>query len=150
MAEHEATPEQWAEVEGYGDPLDPSPIAGCSCLLELRARVEALEAAQPKQITQEELAKLIAQPARVVPLATASAGSLVERVGIAIDSAEYDESEHRWDEARAARRPTPKPPSLKEQALKGLTRIESTNDFFSNQMKDLATIRRALEALPDD
>jgi len=48
---------------------------------------------------------------------------------------------------RAARRP--KPPSLKEQALEGLTRIESTNDFFSNQMKDLATIRRALEALDD-
>jgi hypothetical protein len=102
MEHYKATPEQWAEVEGYGDPLDPSPIAGCSCLLELRARVEALEAAQPKQITQEELAKLIAQPARVVPLATASAGSLVKRVNIAIDSAEYDESEHRWDEARAA------------------------------------------------
>jgi hypothetical protein len=48
---------------------------------------------------------------------------------------------------RAARRS--KPPSLKEQALEGLTRIESTNDFFSNQMKDLATIRRALEALDD-
>jgi hypothetical protein len=50
-------------------------------------------------------------------------------------------------ELRARRRP--KPPSLKEQALEGLTRIESTNDFFSNQMKDLATIRRALEALDD-
>ena len=49
-------------------------------VLELRNRVEALEAAQPKQITQEELAKLLAQPARVVPLATASAGSLVERI----------------------------------------------------------------------
>ena len=51
------------------------------------------------------------------------------------------------DQIHAARRP--KPPSLKEQALEGLTRIESTNDFFSNQMKDLATIRRALEALDD-
>ena len=51
------------------------------------------------------------------------------------------------EELRAARRP--KPPSLKEQALEGLTRIESTNDFFSNQMKDLATIRRALEQLDD-
>ena len=50
-------------------------------------------------------------------------------------------------ELRARRRP--KPPSLKEQALEGLTRIESTNDFFSNQMKDLATIRRALEQLDD-
>ena len=51
------------------------------------------------------------------------------------------------DHIRKYRRP--KPPSLKEQALEGLTRIESTNDFFSNQMKDLATIRRALEALDD-
>jgi hypothetical protein len=48
---------------------------------------------------------------------------------------------------RAARRP--KPPSLKEQALEGLTRLVSTGEFFSNQMKDLVTIRRALEALDD-
>jgi len=48
---------------------------------------------------------------------------------------------------RAARRP--KPPSLKEQALEGLTRLVSTGEFFSNQMKDLDTIRRALEQLDD-
>ena len=51
------------------------------------------------------------------------------------------------DDLRATRRP--KPPSLKEQALEGLTRLVSTGDFFSNQMKDLDTIRRALEALPE-
>jgi len=50
-------------------------------------------------------------------------------------------------ELRAARRP--KPLSLKEQALEGLTRLVSTGEFFSNQMKDLDTIRRALEALDD-
>ncbi len=50
-------------------------------------------------------------------------------------------------ELRAARRP--KPPSLKEQALEGLTRLVSTGEFFSNQMTDLNTIRRALEALDD-
>jgi len=43
----------------------------------------------------------------------------------------------------------PKPPSLKEQALEGLTRLVSTGEFFSNQMTDLNTIRRALEALPE-
>jgi hypothetical protein len=48
---------------------------------------------------------------------------------------------------RAARRP--KPPSLKEQAMMGLSRIESTGEFFSDGMKDLATIRRALEQLPE-
>jgi hypothetical protein len=51
------------------------------------------------------------------------------------------------DDLRATRRP--KPPSLKEQALEGLTRLVSTGDFFSNQMKDLDTIRRALEQLDD-
>jgi hypothetical protein len=46
---------------------------------------------------------------------------------------------------RLARRP--KPPSLKEQALKALTAIEG--DF--NTVGDRAdTIRRALEALPND
>ena len=51
-----------------------------------------------------------------------------------------------WDEEqlRAARRP--KPPSLKEQALKALTAIEG--DF--NTVGDRAdTIRRAIEQLPD-
>ena len=72
-----ATPEQWNEAGSFASDTR-------ACLLELRARVEALEAAQPKQITQEELAKLLAQPAPVVPLATASAGSLVERVADAI------------------------------------------------------------------
>jgi len=43
----------------------------------------------------------------------------------------------------------PKPPSLKEQALIGLSRIESTGEFFSDGMKDLNTIRRALEQLPE-
>ena len=43
----------------------------------------------------------------------------------------------------------PKPPSLKEQALMGLSRIESTGEFFSDGMKDLATIRSALEQLED-
>ena len=53
-----------------------------------------------------------------------------------------------WSEKlRAARRP--KPPSLKEQALIGLSRIESTGEFFSDGMKDLNTIRRALEQLDD-
>ena len=48
------------------------------------------------------------------------------------------------DKLRAARRP--KPPSLKEQALKALTAIEG--DF--NTVGDRAdTIRRALEALDD-
>jgi hypothetical protein len=49
---------------------------------------------------------------------------------------------------RTVRRP--KPPSLKERALEGLTRLVATGEFFNDQMKDLDTIRRALEALPND
>ena len=48
------------------------------------------------------------------------------------------------DELRDARRP--KPPTLKEQALESVRRFESGQDL----MGDLDTIRRALEALPND
>jgi len=77
MADYKATPEQWDALEKCSHAW---PGSWGPCILELRARVEALEAAQPKQIIQEELAKLLAQPAPVVPLTTASACSLVERV----------------------------------------------------------------------
>ena len=49
---------------------------------------------------------------------------------------------HRLAELRAARRP--KPPSLKEQALDELTSAERLYPA------DWSTIRRALEALPND
>ena len=46
--QHRAKPEQWAftESRGVGDPV----YATCSCLIELRARVEALEATQHAHI----------------------------------------------------------------------------------------------------
>jgi hypothetical protein len=48
------------------------------------------------------------------------------------------------NQLRAARRP--KPPSLKEQALEALEQVEA--DFKTGSFGD--TIRRALEALPND
>jgi hypothetical protein len=48
------------------------------------------------------------------------------------------------DELRDARRP--KPPSLKEQALESVKRFELGQD----ELSDLAVIRRAIEALPND
>ena len=48
---------------------------------------------------------------------------------------------------RAARRPTPKPPSLKEQALARLAELEIGRISYS---AGIANIRRALEALPND
>ena len=49
-------------------------------------------------------------------------------------------------ELRAARRP--KPPSLKKQALTALTRYMTGKTILTNESVD--TIRRALEAMPDD
>ena len=48
---------------------------------------------------------------------------------------------------RAARRP--KPPSLKEQALESVKRFEESGEFFWDQMRELAFIRKALEQLND-
>jgi hypothetical protein len=43
----------------------------------------------------------------------------------------------------------PKPPSLKQQAIKQLDRLTADLEFH-NENYDDSTIRRALEALPDD
>jgi hypothetical protein len=56
---------------------------------------------------------------------------------------------HRNDplvELRAARRP--KPPTLKEQALEALREAEASGHLYVNNRSD--TIRKALEALPND
>jgi hypothetical protein len=43
----------------------------------------------------------------------------------------------------------PKPPSLRELALASVKRFEESGEFFSDQMRELEFIRRALEALPE-
>ena len=83
MNNHKATPEQWDKVEEWCSEVSSRD----SCILELRARVMALEA----QASSRE----VAEPAPV-------AGGLVDRVTLAIDKAPFDENEHQWDEARAA------------------------------------------------
>ena len=49
---------------------------------------------------------------------------------------------------RVARRP--KPPSLKEQALKALKVLPTPDGQVTLDITDLNTIRRALKALPND
>jgi hypothetical protein len=49
---HRATPKQWETIENYADTIS------YSCILELRVRIEALEAAQ--QPYQDKLDRLIA------------------------------------------------------------------------------------------
>jgi hypothetical protein len=52
---------------------------------------------------------------------------------------------------RAARRPEPKPPSLKELALEAMGRFNANAHTRADQMaQDFDTIRRALEQLPDN
>jgi len=60
---------------------------------------------KPLQLTPEQAQQindLLAPNSKSTPSPSQIRSSLVERVGIAIDSAEYDEEGHRWDEARAA------------------------------------------------
>jgi hypothetical protein len=53
IKQHKATPEQWAFAEACA----PEDFAGYACILELRDRIEALEAAQQPQ---DKLDRLIA------------------------------------------------------------------------------------------
>jgi hypothetical protein len=46
MTDYKATPEQWANVQRF------SAVAGESCILELRSRVEALEAASRARLIE--------------------------------------------------------------------------------------------------
>jgi hypothetical protein len=87
--QHKATPEQWESIERWAEDNVYD-----ACFLELRARIEALEAAQqPPLFTAEEVARIVAPVTRdrdetgdylIVGGTPAPAGSLVERVAIAI------------------------------------------------------------------
>jgi hypothetical protein len=73
--QHKATPEQWTVIEktngGYLS----------ACILELRARVEALEAArQPHQHKVDRLIALDADDGDPIVMPSSPAGSLAERV----------------------------------------------------------------------
>jgi hypothetical protein len=86
--QHRATPEQWKHVEQRILAIDP----GCSCILELRDRIAALEAAAS-----------IGQP--VTPANTSTpTDSLVKRVAFAIagDAGDADGPLNWKPEARAA------------------------------------------------
>ena len=76
-SQHRATPPQWADQKRRVNPLIDD--AKSSCILELRARVEALEAAALGRHGES------AEPAEPDP-----AASLVERVQDAIDKARPD------------------------------------------------------------
>lgn len=67
MADYQATPEQWNTVQRCADVVGS---ADCSAVLELRARVETLEAAAQKHIV-ETSANILALASRVEALEAA-------------------------------------------------------------------------------
>jgi predicted transcriptional regulator len=96
MTDYKATPEQWAQCKDWVR----SSVVGASdaCILELRARVETLEAAAHKHIV-ETSANILALASRVEALEANSKptpnpsqirSSLVERVADAIAKADDD------------------------------------------------------------
>jgi hypothetical protein len=123
MTDYKATPERWQNVENAVEIASQSiqwvVSDEAACLLELRARVEALEAAQPQPepIDKEENDRRFHACMNLIKNATpeqirAAAGllersSLVKRVALAIsgieDSSCWDEEAVNWSpEARAA------------------------------------------------
>ena len=96
---HRLTPEQWESIERYADDNTYD-----ACFLELRARIEALEAAQQLHtFTAYEVAPIVVPLAK--PPADAQQRTLVERMARAIGGADGPIPAHGspWTpEARAA------------------------------------------------
>jgi hypothetical protein len=147
---YKATPECWEWQEKWASKEVPDEDS--SCFLELRARVEALEAQRsnypaipdsstpPPMATDEELLEIwnSERPSR---------GWVARRaiydVGVAYGQASAAR--------RAARRAAP--PRLKEQAIAELEKVDylwDRTEFGQGTLDSLDTIRRALEALPND
>jgi hypothetical protein len=113
MSEHKATPEQWALLEEQSAPEYDNTI------LELRARVEALEATQHAHVDlsgvpeseRQQMLESLKKPAKIqlLPLeqdhpqvvGPTPAGSLVERVATAMQPGTFDYSIYE-PEVRAA------------------------------------------------
>jgi hypothetical protein len=159
---YKATPEQWQASKRRADNGNIIDIR----LLELRARIEQLEvqarnypaipdsSTPPPVATDEELWKLWAE-------FKFAAFRIIYNLGVAHGQAGSREVAEpapvtgglaaalRLD---AERRPEP-PPTLKEQAIAELEKVDmlwDTGEFSQNALDSLDTIRRALEALPND
>jgi hypothetical protein len=127
--DYRVTPEQWADAEYYGNPdRQPCPIGEYACILELRARVEALETTQHAHVDTSQLSE-------------------ARREQIRQELAKRPAHQPAFAELLMPP-PRLKPLSLKEVALNDLDTIQ-THDSFGFQIIDLSSIRRALEQLPD-
>ena len=111
MTDYTATPEQWAAAEHYGDPgRNPRPMSEYACILELRARIEALEKvlepvmAPPRHIS---IGYAVSDKQQLAPTPPAApAGVLVSRVAQSLtavfQNGPYAEGANRWDEQAAS------------------------------------------------
>jgi len=76
--QHRATPDDWAQQEDWAN---RSAFSDSSCIIELRSRIEALEAAQqPHQDKLDRLIALDADDGDPIMMPGYPAGSLVETV----------------------------------------------------------------------
>jgi len=77
--QHRATPEQWEHVQISAGMKQQIPWATADCILELRSRIEALEAAQ-REAPMTELRAASAEARPTVKDSLTDGGGLVERV----------------------------------------------------------------------
>lgn len=141
MTDYKATPEDWESQSNWASDCEDA-----RCLLELRARVEALEAAQqqPEPIDEEENDRRFHACMDLIKNATpeqirAAAGllersSLVKRVALAIsgieDSSCWDEEAVNWaPEARAV---------IREVAAWLRSQDLSTGDYWAGRLEQEA------------
>jgi hypothetical protein len=89
--QHRATPKQWGTIENYADSSAPY-----SCFLELRARIEALEAAQHAHVDtshltdaiRKQICEELARPAAWRPLKVATETTYGDAKPVPLFSAE--------------------------------------------------------------
>jgi hypothetical protein len=99
MTDYKATSDQWNQVQKCADVVGSS---DCSAILELRARIEALEAVQqPHQDKMDRLIALDADDGDPIVMPSSPADSLIDRVAKAIYDA-LNNAEGWRSEARAA------------------------------------------------
>ena len=145
---HKAKPADWAWLEGNST-VDRCDAAWSRGLIELRARVEALEAGAtcPHIITGDEGTSYCALAEKVAAMESAAppAGSLVEQ------SATFDEDENdrRFDQAKAIiDQPAPTPASsLVERVARAIANVGGDTDSYDPEAR--AAIRRVAAWLRD-
>jgi hypothetical protein len=118
--DYRATPRQWDDAEYYGNPdRQPCPIGAYACVLELRARVEALEARHQSGFAE---------------------------ITTSLHSYKIGEAEPIEDWGKGHTLVNPKPPSLKDQAKAELDRLIALIPT-EGALAVAEPIRRALESL---